>query len=99
MEEWEESLMEKYGIRVKVNPNLSLTWGPEEVSYLIMRAAKATISPCPMGLAAAACCIAAVLTSNKIPLRKISRITHVEEETIRNRSNDLLSNLLITIAL
>lgn len=91
--------MEKYGIRVKVNPKLGVTWGPEEVSYLILRAAKSTISPYPTGLAAAACYIAAVLTSNKMPLRKIARISHVKEETTRNRSNDLLSNLLITITL
>ena len=68
MEDWEESCMQKYGIRVKVKRSLRLILGPEEVSYLILKAAKEseqTSRSCPTGLAAAACYIAAVLSSNK----------------------------------
>lgn len=102
MKDWKEYYKKKYGIRVKVKRSLSLTWGPEEISFFILRAAKESerlCRSCPTGLAAAACYVAVVLTGKNIPLKKISRAAHVNEETIRNRSNDLLSNLLITIAL
>jgi transcription initiation factor TFIIB len=53
----------------------------------------------PIGLVAAACYIACILTEETKPQREIAEIAHVTEATIRNQCKELAKNLLFMISL
>jgi transcription initiation factor TFIIB len=85
-----------------VKKTLHITWGPELVSWLILRTAQeleVVHRKGPTGIASAACYIASVLAGEKVPLEKIAELAGVPEETVRNRCDDLVNHLLFIITL
>ncbi len=76
----------------------------EATAYKIVKAARETKPNLisgrgPMGVAAASCYIASVLTGGKKTQRELAEAAQVTEVTIRNRYKDLLRYLMFTISL
>jgi transcription initiation factor TFIIIB Brf1 subunit/transcription initiation factor TFIIB len=85
-----------------VKKSFHITWGAEDISFLILRTAEeleVVHRKGPTGVASAACYIASVPAGEKVPLEKIAEVAEEPEETVRNRCDDLVNHLLFIITL
>jgi transcription initiation factor TFIIB len=86
----------------KILKSLGITGQTEKIVYKTLaaaREAKLTSGKGPVGRAAAACYIASTLTGERRTQAEIAEIANVTEVTIRNRSRDLMKELMFEVYL